>query len=177
MKPAIVIGNTTNHGGIVSTGDSTYLIDGKAAHVEGMTHFCPKCKVTVTALLSSPLVVINGRAIIVAGDKASCGATFLPSQSLWVRDQGSSSGSGSSTTNDSFVQNTEKENSVFFQFKDPKTGKPLTDFLYELTLPSGEKIQGKTNRAGKTELAVTGVKPEQVKIETLDLSEPMPPLE
>ncbi|MCE6855218.1 PAAR domain-containing protein, partial [Acinetobacter baumannii] len=40
-----------------------------------------------------------------------------------------------------------------------------------------EKIQGKTNRAGKTELAVTGVKPEQVKIETLDLSEPMPPLE
>ncbi|CAM3587250.1 PAAR domain-containing protein [Acinetobacter baumannii] len=177
MKPAIVIGNTTDHGGIVSTGDSTYLIDGKAAHVEGMTHFCPKCKVMVTALSSSPLVVINGRAIIVAGDKASCGATFLPSQSLWVRDQGSSSGSGSSTTNDNFVQNTEKENSVVFQFNDPKTGKPLTDFPYELTLPSGEKIQGKTNRAGKTELAVTGVKPEQVKIETLDLSEPMPPLE
>ncbi|MFX6834662.1 PAAR domain-containing protein, partial [Acinetobacter baumannii] len=90
----------------------------------GMTHFCPKCKVTVTALSSSPLVVINGRAIIVAGDKASCGATFLPSQSLWVRDQGSSSGSGNSKTNDSFVQNTEKENSVIFQFKDPNTGKP-----------------------------------------------------
>ncbi|EHU2655486.1 PAAR domain-containing protein [Acinetobacter baumannii] len=177
MKPAIVIGNTTDHGGIVSTGDSTYLIDGKAAHVEGMTHFCPKCKVMVTALSSSPLVVINGRAIIVAGDKASCGATFLPSQSLWVRDQGISSGSGSSSTNDSFVQNSEKENSVVFQFNDPNTGKPLTDFPYELTLPSGEKIQGKTNRAGKTELAVTGVKPEQVKIETLDLSEPMPPLE
>ncbi|WP_269527757.1 PAAR domain-containing protein [Acinetobacter baumannii] len=177
MKSAIVIGNTTNHGGIVSTGDSTYLINGKAAHVEGMTHFCPKCKVTVTALSSSPLVVINGRAIIVAGDKASCGATFLPSQSLWVRDQSSSSGSGSSSTNDSFVQNSEKENSVVFQFNDPNTGKPLTDFPYELTLPSGEKIQGKTNRAGKTELAVTGVKPEQVKIETLDLSEPMPPLE
>ena len=177
MKPAIVIGNTTDHGGIVSTGDSTYLIDGKAAHVEGMTHFCPKCKVMVTALSSSPLVVINGRAIIVAGDKASCGATFLPSQSLWVRDQGSSSGSGSSTTNDNFVQNTEKENSVVFQFNDPKTGKPLTDFPYELTQTKGEKIQGKTNRAGKTELAVTGVKPEQVKIETLDLSEPMPPLE
>ncbi|MGR2827523.1 PAAR domain-containing protein [Acinetobacter sp. 1124_18A] len=177
MKPAIVIGNTTDHGGIVSTGDSTYLIDGKAAHVEGMTHFCPKCKVIVTALSSSPLVVINGRAIIVAGDKASCGATFLPSQSLWVRDQGSSSGSGSSATNDSFVQNTEKENSVVFHFKDPKTGKPLTDFPYELTLPTGEKIQGKTNKAGKTELTVTGVKPEQVKIETLDLSEPMPPLE
>ncbi|MDS7944721.1 PAAR domain-containing protein [Acinetobacter sp. V110_1] len=177
MKPAIVIGNVTDHGGIVSTGDSTYLIDGKAAHLEGMTHFCPKCKVTVTALSSSPLVVINGRSIIVAGDKASCGATFLPSQSLWVRDQGSSSGSGNSKTNDSFVQNTEKENSVIFQFNDLKTGKPLPDFPYELTLPTGEKIQGKTNNAGKTELAVTGVKPEQVKIETLDLSEPMPPLE
>ncbi|MFX4994022.1 PAAR domain-containing protein, partial [Acinetobacter baumannii] len=91
-------------------------------------HFCPKCKVTVTALSSSPLVVINGRAIIVAGDKTSCGATFLPSQNLLVRDQGSSSGSGSSTTNDSLVQNTEKENSVIFKFKDPNTGKPLTDF-------------------------------------------------
>lgn len=32
MKQAIVIGNVTDHGGIVSTGDSTYLIDGKAAH-------------------------------------------------------------------------------------------------------------------------------------------------
>lgn len=177
MKPAIVIGNVTDHGGMVSTGDSTYLIDGKAAHLEGMTHFCPKCKVTVTALSSSPLVVINGRSIIVAGDKASCGATFLPSQSLWVRNQDSSSGSGSSSTNNSFVQNTEKENSVIFQFNDPKTGKPLPDFPYELTLPTGEKIQGKTNNAGKTELTVTGVKPEQVKIETLDLSEPMPPLE
>jgi len=177
LKPAIVIGNVTDHGGVVSVGDNSYLIDGKAAHLEGMTHFCPKCKVTVTALSSSPLVVINGRAIIVAGDKASCGATFLPSQSLWVRDQGSSSGSGNSKTNDSFVQNTEKENSVIFQFNDPKTGKPLPDFPYELTLPTGEKIQGKTNKTGKTELAVTGVKPEQVKIETLDLSEPMPPLE
>ncbi|MFI8012091.1 PAAR domain-containing protein [Acinetobacter sp. ABJ_C4_1] len=177
MKPAIVIGNVTDHGGMVSTGDNTYLIDGKAAHLEGMTHFCPKCKVTVTALSSSPLVVINGRSIIVAGDKASCGATFLPSQSLWVRNQDSSSGSGSSSTNNSFVQNTEKENSVIFQFNDPKTGKPLPDFPYELTLPTGEKIQGKTNNAGKTELTVTGVKPEQVKIETLDLSEPMPPLE
>lgn len=87
MKPAVVIGNVTDHGGVISTGDSTYLIDCNAAHVEGMTHFCPKCKVTVTALSSSPLVVINGRAIIVAGDKASCGATFLPSQSLWVINQ------------------------------------------------------------------------------------------
>jgi hypothetical protein len=113
----------------------------------------------------------------VAGDKASCGATFLPSQSLLVRDQGSSSGSGNSTTKDSFVQNIEKENSVIFQFKDPNTGKPLTDFPYILTLPNGEQVEGKTNKAGKTELAITGVKPEQVKIETLDLSEPMPPLE
>ncbi|MDS7968082.1 PAAR domain-containing protein [Acinetobacter sp. V117_2] len=177
MKPAIVIGNVTDHGGVVSVGDNSYLVDGKAAHLEGMTHFCPKCKVTVIALSSSPLVVINGRAIIVAGDKASCGASFLPSQSLWVRDQGSSCSSGSSKTNNSFVQNTEKENSVIFQFNNPKTGKPLPDFPYELTLPTGEKIQGKTNNAGKTELAVTGVKPEQVKIETLDLSEPMPPLE
>ncbi|MFL1615877.1 hypothetical protein GHT89_14830 [Acinetobacter baumannii] len=87
MKPAVVIGNVTDHGGVISTGDSTYLIDGKAVHVEGMTHFCPKCKVTVTALSCSLLVVINGRAIIVAGDKASCGATFLPSQSLWVINQ------------------------------------------------------------------------------------------
>ncbi|MFX9826018.1 PAAR domain-containing protein, partial [Acinetobacter baumannii] len=28
MKPAIVIGNMTDHGGVVTTGDSAYLIDG-----------------------------------------------------------------------------------------------------------------------------------------------------
>lgn len=59
MKPAIAIGNTTDHGGIVSTGNSTYLIDGKAAHVEGMTLFCPKCKVSVIALSSSPLLLMT----------------------------------------------------------------------------------------------------------------------
>lgn len=86
MQATITIGDKTTHGGVVTEADDTFVIQGKAAHIQGMKHFCPKCKKIVSAIASNSLVVINGKAMIVAGDKTTCGATFIPKQHLVVKD-------------------------------------------------------------------------------------------
>lgn len=44
MNPFITKGCMTNHGGIVVEADDSFIVDGKGVHLEGMKHFCPKCK-------------------------------------------------------------------------------------------------------------------------------------
>lgn len=96
MQATITIGDKTTHGGVVTEVDNTFVIQGKAAHLQGMKHFCPKCKTMVSAIASNSLVVINGKAMIVAGDKTTCGATFVPGQNLVGKVQGAGSSSSSS---------------------------------------------------------------------------------
>ncbi|QHH94515.1 hypothetical protein FPL18_12060 [Acinetobacter gyllenbergii] len=45
MQAFITRGCFTNHGGKIVEGDDFWLVDGKAAHLEGMSHYCPKCNV------------------------------------------------------------------------------------------------------------------------------------
>ena len=44
MQAFITKGCFTNHGGKIIEGDDSWLVDGKGVHLEGMGHFCPKCK-------------------------------------------------------------------------------------------------------------------------------------
>lgn len=60
-------------------------------HLNGMKHFCPKCKTVVSAIASDQTTVVNGRAVILAGDKTTCGATFLGNQNLVISQPKSSS--------------------------------------------------------------------------------------
>ena len=50
MQAFITKGCFTNHGGKIIEGDDSWLVDGKGVHLEGMGHFCPKCKVVSKAL-------------------------------------------------------------------------------------------------------------------------------
>lgn len=104
MKPLITIGCKTDHGGIVVEADTSFLVEGRAVHVEGMRHVFPKCKKTVSAISSGKgFLTVNSKTIIIAGDKAFCGATFLPQQSIAVRTNGSGSGSSSSSSGSSSI--------------------------------------------------------------------------
>ena len=47
MQATITIGDKTTHGGVVTGVDNTFVVQGKAAHLQGMKHFCPKCKTIV----------------------------------------------------------------------------------------------------------------------------------
>lgn len=75
--PIITQGATTDHGGTVTECDPAFKIDGKNVHLDGMTHYCPKCDKTVTAIASNPTKKVNGKAIVLEGDKTSCGETFI----------------------------------------------------------------------------------------------------
>jgi uncharacterized Zn-binding protein involved in type VI secretion len=94
MKALITVGCMTDHGGIISTGDSSYLVEGKAVHLDGMTHFCPKCKVQARAIASNQgFMMVSDKSIVAVGDQATCGAKYLKISDLAVMSSGSGSGS------------------------------------------------------------------------------------
>ena len=96
MQAFITKGCFTNHGGKIIEGDDSWLVDGKGVHLEGMGHFCPKCKVVSKALATQRgFIQVNGRNPIVAGDTATCGAKYMKISDLAVRSGGSGSASSS----------------------------------------------------------------------------------
>ncbi|WP_168377714.1 MULTISPECIES: PAAR domain-containing protein [Acinetobacter] len=82
MKSLITLGSKTSHGGVVSECEPSFVINGIAVHLNGMKHYCPKCNSTVAAIAADQSTTVKGRGVVVAGDKTSCGATFLPNQSM-----------------------------------------------------------------------------------------------
>lgn len=83
-KALVTLGSKTSHGGVVAECESSFVINGIAVHLNGMKHYCPKCKTTVAAIAADPTTQVKGRSVVIVGDKTSCGATFLPNQNLVV---------------------------------------------------------------------------------------------
>lgn len=85
MKPLITVGCTTDHGGMIESGDSSFLVEGKSVHLDGMSHFCPKCKTQSTAIASHQgFITVKGKSIVAEGDSATCGAKYLRLSDLAV---------------------------------------------------------------------------------------------
>lgn len=82
MKSLITLGSKTSHGGVVAECEPSFVINGVAVHLNGMKHFCPKCKATVAAIAADQSTTVMGRGVVIAGDKTTCGATFLPNQNM-----------------------------------------------------------------------------------------------
>lgn len=82
MRSFIVIGDKTNHGGTVCGAAATTSTGGRQIARVGDPVSCPRDghggEVIVTG---DPTVVIEGRACARHGDKTSCGATLIASQS------------------------------------------------------------------------------------------------
>ncbi|WP_374664958.1 PAAR domain-containing protein [Acinetobacter sp.] len=83
-KALVTLGSQTSHGGIVTECESSFTINGIAVHLNGMKHYCPKCNAAVAAVASDQSTTVKGRAVVIAGDKTTCGATFMPNQNLVV---------------------------------------------------------------------------------------------
>lgn len=79
-KALITLGSTTDHGGVITEVDLKFTLNGVAVHLEGMTHYCPRCQIISNAIATGKTPKLNGRTVILQGDKSSCGATFIAVQ-------------------------------------------------------------------------------------------------
>lgn len=97
-----------------------------------MKHVCPKCKKTVSAIsLGRGFLTVGSKTIIMAGDKTTCGATFLPQQNLVVR--------------------TNKQYSGQYQLINELDGQPYKNIKYTITYDDESSVEGITDEEGMTE--------------------------
>lgn len=152
MKALITVGCKTDHGGIIVLGDSSFTVEGKAVHLDGMTHFCPKCKVQSRAIASNQgFMTVGGKSIVAAGDTSSCGSKYLKISDLAVMSNGASSPKTVSSNTNSFVSEPKQKYGQRFLLQDEITNEPLANVCYEIH-QNGEIIHGTTDEDGYTQL-------------------------
>lgn len=155
MKALITVGCKTDHGGIIILGDSSFLVDGKAVHLDGMTHFCPKCKVQSRAIASNQgFMIVGGKSIVAVSDTSTCGSRYLKISDLAVMSN--AFGNGSSTTNiiapitNSFTDNKNDFYDEQIQLENTN-GEPYANIEYLVTFEDGSTCKGITDSSGNTE--------------------------
>jgi uncharacterized Zn-binding protein involved in type VI secretion len=158
MQALITVGCMTDHGAVISIGESSFMVDGKAVHLDGMTHFCPKCKVQSRAIASNQgFMMVGGKSIVAVGDKSTCGSKYLKISDLAVMSNGRGNGglqAQASTSN--FLKPINKEKYVA-QFKciNKETNEVIKNRKYYILKENGEKKYGITNDSGLTEIIET----------------------
>ena len=77
-QPAARLGDATAHGGVVTSGNPTVLINGQPAAALGDLHVCPLCSpgphVGGPVLAGAPTVLIGGKPAARVGDACTCAA-------------------------------------------------------------------------------------------------------
>ena len=157
MQPLIIVGDRTSHGGIVIDGSSETDINGKSVARVGNHATCPiKGHGGTTAIITGdPTLIIDGAPAARHGDKTACGATLLSSQ-VTTMDEAGGGGIGAARASSpgpplamaSQLQSTSYD--LHFLVKDEKSGSPMANVPYRLTLETGQEITGVTDQQGLT---------------------------
>ncbi|SPD68025.1 conserved protein of unknown function (plasmid) [Cupriavidus taiwanensis] len=83
-RPFILLGDKTDHGGVVITASGNTSTNGKGIACVGDRVTCPRSGHggTTVIVTGDRNVIIDGRAAARHGDKTACGATLLSSQGV-----------------------------------------------------------------------------------------------
>lgn len=166
MKALITVGCKTDHGGIIILGDSSFLVEGKAIHVDGMTHFCPKCNVQSRAIASNQgFMVVGNKSIVAVGDTSTCGSKYLKISDIAVMSNGSERAKRTSNNTNNFIPSPELVYGKRFLLQDELTHEPLANICYEIFM-NGEIIHGKTDNKGFTQL-ITSNTPDELELKII----------
>lgn len=85
-RPFILLGDKTDHGGVVITASESSDCAGRGIARIGDQVTCPRRgHGTTTIVTGDPSAMIDGRPAARHGDKTACGATLIAGQN-WVRD-------------------------------------------------------------------------------------------
>jgi uncharacterized Zn-binding protein involved in type VI secretion len=141
MKPFIVVGDKTSHGGVVIGGSPTSDINGKGIARVGDKVTCPKkgCpSINSIATTSDPTVIVDGMPGAFHGDMTACGATLVSSQFATNSDPRRSDGGcranvGTASAALSAFSNNDEEEVVeqFYELVDAEDN-PVEGYRYDL---------------------------------------------
>jgi len=93
VRPFIVLGDKTDHGGVVIEASPTTDTHGKLIARLGDKVTCPKKGHGPTVIVTGdPTMLIDGKPAARHGDKCACGATLIASQAVSSVDDGSGGG-------------------------------------------------------------------------------------
>lgn len=83
-KKIVLLGDPTDHGGSVITASSNYRVSGRRAALTGDMVSCPIKGHGVTPILTTRTTGSNGRAMVITGDHAACGAMVIGTAGVGV---------------------------------------------------------------------------------------------
>ena len=183
-RPFIVIGDQTDHGGLVVGAAGTTDTHGKRIARVGDQVTCPKKGHDTTVIVSGdPTMIIDGMPAARHGDKCACGATLISSQFVsTTSDGGASNPQAASAAQAAGAAHLAQQSTPrivideasglfvmshdqFFVLTDELTGEPLSQWKYRLTC--GDKtVEGTTDASGQTK-KIAAKESSDVKIEML----------
>lgn len=98
-RPFIVLGDQTDHGGVVIEASVMTDTHGKGIARVGDQVTCPKRNHGTTVIVTGdPTMIIDGKPAARHGDKCACGATLISSQFVSTVGDGASSGAQASSS-------------------------------------------------------------------------------
>lgn len=183
-RPFIVIGDRTDHGGVVVGASGATVTHGKRIARMGDQVTCPKKGHGTTFIVSGdPTMIIDGQPAARHGDKCACGATLISSQFVSTTADGGASdpqtASAAQAAGTAHVaQHASPKMAIdeasgllvlshdqFFVLTDELTGEPLAQWRYRMTC-GDVTVEGTTDASGQTRKIATQDKSD-VKIELL----------
>lgn len=159
MRPFIVVGDPTDHGGVVIGSTQTTDTFGKRLARVGDQVTCPKKGHGTTVIVTGdPTMIVDGAPVARHGDKCACGATLISSQVLsGVVEGGANSRAAEVSTWAAQVHAPDHPTAEFDQrfLLMNLHGHPMQDVPYVITLDSGTRWHGRTDASGLTDAVVS----------------------
>ena len=158
LRPLIVIGDRTSHGGVVIGSAMTTDTHGKPLARVGDRVACPRKGHGITTIFSGdPTMLVDGASVARHGDLCSCGAALIASQQLSVTEDDSSDHGALKAKQSRFAGLFTElvpphfEYDIHFLVRDELSGRPLPGVSYSITLEDGKSVTGVTDQDGLTE--------------------------
>lgn len=168
MRPFIVIGDRTDHGGVVIGSTVTTDSHGKRLARVGDQVTCPKKGHggTTVIVTGDPTMIVDGAPVARHGDKCACGATLISSQVVSRIGDGAGAGGAShgadevatahaatatsTPSSPALANHPDHDFDQQFHLLDEQSGQPITGQKYRITWPGGS-LDGASDEQGLTQ--------------------------
>jgi len=163
QRYTITLGASTTAGGKVISASSQGSINGVKIALENDLIFCPVCKSQGKILCVGPRIpeTWNGKQVALGNDLCLCGCFPSPrlvaNQTLRSQVIGESGAGGESSPADGeqsiasgLARAGVESYDLDFLVLDASSGLPAADWPYNIELASGQHLEGKTDKDGKT---------------------------